>query len=81
MIEWTSAAESDLKRLDRQLVRRIRRALYRLDEASHGDVRRVKGTEDELRLRVGSVRVRFRFIEPESDILVLRVLPRDKVYR
>ena len=76
-----AAAESDMKRLDRQLRRRIRTALYRLDETSYGDVRRVKGTEDELRLRVGTVRVRFRFTEPQNDVLVLRVLPRDKAYR
>lgn len=44
------------------------------------DVRRLKGS-DELRLRVGEWRVRFKRDAAKHEIVVLRVLPRGKAYK
>ena len=81
MISWTRDAATDIERLDRRTRERVRRALYRLDETGHGDVKRLRGYEDEYRLRVGRLRVRFTFEPSGRDILVLRVLPRGRAYR
>lgn len=42
-------------------------------------MRKLKGS-DELRLRVGDWRVRFERDDAKREIVVLRVLPRDKAY-
>jgi mRNA-degrading endonuclease RelE of RelBE toxin-antitoxin system len=47
----------------------------------HGDIRKLRGKEDEWRLRCGDWRIRFR---PDYDariIVILRVLPRGIAYR
>ena len=41
VLEWTPAAERDLRRIDPQVRERIRQAVYRLVDTGHGDVRRV----------------------------------------
>jgi mRNA-degrading endonuclease RelE of RelBE toxin-antitoxin system len=58
---------------------RILTALHRFAESGVGDVKRLKGETEELRLRVGDYRVRFT---EESDTLsVDRVLHRREAYR
>jgi mRNA-degrading endonuclease RelE of RelBE toxin-antitoxin system len=90
----TDAAERDMRRLDRQVADRIARTLNRYAEEDRGDVRRLRGANDELRLRVGDWRVRLtnrieeRPAAPPTTgvvqvrvITVLRVLPRGRAYR
>ncbi len=79
-IEWAPAALTDVGRLDRRTQDRVRQALYRLAETGYGDVKRIHGTDQELRLRVGNWRVRFIF-EGTEILRVLRVLPRGRAYR
>jgi hypothetical protein len=50
-LEWTPAAERDLRRIDPQIRERIRQAVYRLVDTGHGDVRRLQGRPREWRLR------------------------------
>jgi mRNA-degrading endonuclease RelE of RelBE toxin-antitoxin system len=53
----------------------------RFAETGHGDIRMLRGHDDEYRLRIGDVRVRF-FREKEARTLVIaRVLPRGHAYR
>ena len=80
-VEWTPAAERDVRRLDRQTQTRIRRAVSRFAAAGQGDVRRLRGYEREWRLRVGSWRVRFTLVPDAQILVVLRVLPRGQAYR
>jgi mRNA interferase RelE/StbE len=80
-LEWTPAAERDLRRLDAQVRERIRRAVYRFVETGYGDVQRLRGTVNEWRLRVGDWRVRFTEDQAGQTIIVLRVLPRGGAYR
>lgn len=82
-VEWSRAAQKDLRALDDATRQRIRRAVHRLAETGHGDVRKLQGVENEWRLRVGDWRVRFT-VTPSGGIvilLVLRVLPRGSAYQ
>ena len=47
---------------------------------ARADVRKIAGS-NELRLRVGDWRVRFKRDAAKHEIVVLRVLPRGKVYK
>ena len=78
-IEWTAPARADLRRLDRKTAMRIFEALHRFMETEEGNVKRVKGQENEFRLRVGGWRV--RFIEEGNALQILRVRHRSEAYR
>lgn len=73
-------ADRDLRRLDRGVASRVVDALQRLADEGAGDVTRLRGS-DQLRLRVGDWRVRFRYDYPALTIEVLRILPRGRAYR
>ena len=79
-IEWSPQAQSDIRKLDRAVARRIFTALDRYSETGYGDILRLKGQENEYRLRVGDWRVRFR-AEGPGFIVILRVLHRREAYR
>ena len=56
--EWTQRALKDVARLDRPMRERIVAAVERFAETGMGDVRRLRGKEQEIyRLRVGEWRV------------------------
>ena len=59
----------------------IGRALTRLAESEQGDVKRLRGYEDQWRLRVREWRVRLTFDPATQSIEVLRILPRGSAYR
>ncbi len=81
-VELTRAARHDLRRLDPQVRRRVVAALDGLrSEPAQGDVRKLKGTDDEWRLRVGDWRVRFRRDRSRGLVEIVRVLPRGRAYR
>ncbi len=54
---------------------------YFKDFVPLGDMRKLRGRDDEWRLRVGDWRVRFRFDSQSGNVVVLRVLPRGRAYR
>jgi mRNA interferase RelE/StbE len=77
---YTSRARRDLRRLDRQVAKRMILAIERLaDDDPRSDIRKLSGA-DEYRLRVGGWRVRFKRDEAKLEIAVLRVLPRGRAY-
>jgi mRNA interferase RelE/StbE len=93
--ELTAAAEHDIRRLPAQMRRRVFAALDSyVASGGQGDVRKLAGTDDEYRLRVGEWRVRF-ILETVSEAAeppatgavrvhvatVLHVLPRGRAYR
>lgn len=81
-VELTGPARRDLRRLDPQVERRVRAALGRLQKQPlAGDVRKLKGRDDEWRLRVGEWRVRFTRDTERKLISVIRILPRGRAYR
>jgi hypothetical protein len=94
-IIWSREGRSDLDRAPVQMQRRVVAALERYASAGYGDVVRLRGS-DQLRLRVGEWRVRFRtWIETrqlhdrdseprENEVRVVEVLvvrPRGSVYQ
>jgi mRNA interferase RelE/StbE len=76
----TGRARRDLRRLDPPIASRILDALDHLAATGQGDVRRVRGTADEWRLRVGDWRVRFRYAATQA-LEVLHIRHRGEAYR
>ena len=78
-IEWTAPARADVRRLDRKTAMHMFVALHRFMETEEGDVKRVKGQDNQYRLHVGDWRV--RFIEEGNALQILRVRHRSEAYR
>lgn len=77
----TNSARRDLRRLSAAVATRILQAITRFAETEYGDVVRLRGTDDEYRLRVGDWRVRFQIGDSSEVMEIMRVLPRGRAYR
>ncbi|MBM3266316.1 MAG: type II toxin-antitoxin system RelE/ParE family toxin [Candidatus Sericytochromatia bacterium] len=80
-IEWTKPAAQDFRRLDRPIAQRVKEAVERLAQIGHGDIKQLKGSGGERRLRVGDWRVRFERDDAAKKIRILHVLHRREAYR
>ena len=80
-IKWTHKALKDIGCLDRHIQVKVNQAVERLAKIGHGDVERVKGSDSELRLRVGGLRVFFIYLKEDRAICILRVRPRGSAYK
>ena len=79
-IVYAPRAQRDLRRLDRQVAKRVILAVDALAANDpRSDLRKLRGS-DEYRLRVGEWRVRLDRDPSERRITVLRVLPRGRAY-
>ena len=78
--EWAKRALKETARLDAPTRQRVLAAVRRLCEESHGDVRRLQGTDEVYRLRVGDWRIIFSYPD-DLTILVHRVRPRGDAYK
>ena len=79
-IVFTPAARADVRRIDRDTAMRILTALDRFARTGEGDVKKLQGEPNDLRLRVGDYRI--RFIEnPTGTLYVHAVLHRSEAYR
>ena len=78
---WYRRAESDLMSLDHPVRRRITEAVRRFAETEQGDLRKLRGNEEEYRLRVEDWRVRVGLDHEQRIMHVLRVLHRREAYR
>ena len=67
--------------LDGQVRERIIIALARFAETNQGDLVKLRGTQNEWRLRVGNWRVRLEIDNDNNLIHVSRVLHRREAYR
>ncbi len=74
-------AQKDLDALDPPVARRVLDALERLAESHRGRLKRLQGTDEELRLRVGDWRVRLMLDHQQRAINVLRIRHRREAYR
>ena len=79
-IAWSERARTDIRSLDRDTAMRIFAALHRFAEIGEGDVRKLKGESNELRLRVGDYRIRFTE-EPGEILHIHSVRHRKDAYR
>lgn len=80
LIDWTPPARADVRRIDRTHAMRILTALHRFAETGEGDVKKLQGDSEELRLRVGDYRVRFTE-EPQGTLIIHSVRHRSEAYR
>ena len=81
-IEWKKSALRELKRLDRQVVPRIIAAVESL--ATHplpDGVRKLQGSQQTYRLRVGTYRVIYELHESRLLVEIVRVRHRKDAYR
>jgi len=84
IIRFTPAARSQLRAIDRPTAMRIFAALTPLGEDPYRDdvdVKKLKGTGDHYRMRVGDYRVAYRIEDHELVIEIVRVGHRRDVYR
>ena len=79
-IVWTGPAAADVRRLDRPTALRILSALHRFAESGTGDVKRLAGKREELRLRIGDYRLFFVYTAAAA-LEIRRVLHRKDAYR
>ncbi len=76
------AAQKDLDRLPARDAAAVARELDRLAADPGGtDLKKLRGQQNEWRIRVGSYRIRFTFDRSAGAIRVLRILPRGSAYR
>ena len=78
-IAFTAQARADVRRLDVPTAMRIFAALHRFAQTGEGDIKKLQGDTEDLRLRVGDYRI--RFTADAASITVQRVLHRSEAYR
>lgn len=79
-IELTERFIKDLNGLDKSMQKRIISVLYKLRDGESVDLRKLGGTDDEWRIRVGVYRIRIQITEKGIRIYALRVLHRRYAY-
>jgi len=75
-------AKKELERLDKKTRQRILDALIVLRDEGFSrriDIKKLKGTKNHYRLRVGDLRILFELVG--DKILVYAILPRRKAYK
>ncbi len=78
-VTWASSARRDLRQFDATIAKRMVAAVDLFAQTGHGDIQKLRGTDNEWRLREGDYRARFIYIE--GSLRVLRVLHRREAYR
>ena len=75
-IEYAKIAVKHIEALDKPTKLRIKSAIERIP---FGDIKKLKGFQNEYRLRVGNLRVLYSL---ENDIITIKdVLPRGQAYK
>ena len=81
-VVFTEAADKQLKKLEKPVQRRILLAIGRLETNPRPDgVKKLKGSSDRWRVRVGDWRIVYKIEDGQLVILVLAIGHRGKVYR
>lgn len=80
ILDWSSAAERELKKLDPPVARQIRDDIEAYAQTGVGDASRLKGSTA-FRLRVGDWRVIFELDYPKKKLMVAHVGHRREIYR
>lgn len=76
-----TAAARDLRKLPVELRPRIIRALSTLEQPRQPGTKKLQGSEDRWRLRVGDYRIIYRIIDAEHKVVVSRIAHRRDIYR
>jgi len=75
------SARRDIKHLDKTTQRRVISALEDFSEGNHVDIRKMTGTENQYRIRVGDYRIVLEVVVIDNVAYILRVRHRREVYR
>jgi len=80
-IEWKASAKKELRKIDKQKIPKILKAIENLSSNPHPlNHKKILGTQHNFRIRVGDYRVIY-FIEDEKLIIeIIRVRHRKEVY-
>ncbi|MBI2170457.1 MAG: type II toxin-antitoxin system RelE/ParE family toxin [Chloroflexi bacterium] len=79
-VSFSIQAQKDLRSLDPQIAQRVIRAIDRLATSSHGDLKRLHGSNGELRLRAGDWRVRLVMDRQALILHILTIRHRSEAY-
>lgn len=81
-IEWKRSATKELKKLPKETVPRILKAVEALsDEPYPSGVRKLVGSEHTYRLRVGNYRIVYSVVASKLVIEIIRVRHRKDAYK
>ena len=81
-IEWTRSAAKELRKLPRQMIPKIVAAVDNLTSNPYPQgVRKLVGTENSYRIRVGDYRILYNIIENRLIVEIIRVGHRKDVYK
>lgn len=81
-LEITKSAENDLADLDKKTQRRVKTALDRLlSYPQAADLKKLKGSQDTWRIRVGDLRVILQLSRERGVLYVLPIKHRREAYR
>jgi mRNA interferase RelE/StbE len=81
-VDYESAAQEELAKLDKRIARRIATAASTLGANPRpAGCRRLVGYDNLWRIRVGDCRVIYTVMDTELIVLVLRIAHRSEVYR
>ena len=81
-IQWKPSAVKELRRLDRQVVPRIVKAVESLSSNPFpAGVRKLYSSEHSYRIKIGDYRVIYSVIESHLVIEIVRVRHRKDIYR
>lgn len=76
-----AAAARDLRKVPVDYRPRIIRALNSLIEPRQSGTKKLQGSDDRWRLRVGDYRIIYRIVDDEQKVIVMRIAHRRDVYR
>ncbi|MGE0321135.1 MAG: type II toxin-antitoxin system RelE/ParE family toxin [Polyangiaceae bacterium] len=79
-VEWTSKARKEFRNLDSVARRRVDAAIQHFAGTGEGDIKKVQGTTDEFRMRVGGYRVAFKIDWNRLVMTILHVGTRGDFY-
>ena len=81
-VEFTRAADRDIRRLERNVLRRIKQKTQALaDDPRPAGVVKLQGGEKTYRVRVGDYRILYEIHDDVSRVLIVKVGHRREVYR
>lgn len=78
----TKSIQKDLDNLPNDIKPRIYSKISKLSEDPHPDgVTKLKGYENEYRIRIGDYRVRYEILDKDETVLLLQCKHRREVYK
>lgn len=79
-IKFSPTARKQFLKLDKVIQIRIKNGILQLEHIPpQGDIKKLKGRDEQFRLRIGEFRIIFR--ENDTNIEIIAILPRGQAYK